>query len=327
MPKGGADQIPADDPTALGSELGPALASATDGRLSDLRFFRTDWQRGGAATATGVWTAGDGTSREVVVKAPVGPVEHRFTRALAQTDALTPRVAASGTELGAYDLAWLVMERLPGQTLAHGCTKRDVADFIQSAALFYARALDTAGPPDEPPEPVDWARLVDRARAAVQANAIPDQQRWKEALKRVSRSLEGLVAEWRARPARFWRHGDLHLGNAMRRPDGSAWGPAGCVLLDLDRVEPGHWVADAVYLERVYWDRPEALHKVKPVGAIARELKKLGVDPGEDYQRLATVRRALTAACTPAFLDREGAPARLAAALGVLERSLADIGR
>ena len=320
-----ATEMPADSPTALGSELGPALIDAADGRLGELRFFRTDWQRGGAATAIGSWRDQDGAPRAVVVKAPVGPAEYRFTTALARTDAPTPRLAASGTELGAYDLAWLVMERLPGEPMAHGCTKRDITDFIGAAAAFYAGALDAVGPPPDTPEPVDWAALVERSRVSAQENSIPDQQRWKEALKKMTRAIDGLVGAWRSRPVRFWRHGDLHLGNAMRRPNGSPWGPAQCVLIDFDRVEAGHWVADAVYLERVYWGHPETLHKIKPVGAVARELKKLGVDPGDDYQHLATVRRALTAACTPAFLDREGAPAHLAAALDVLERSLAAV--
>lgn len=321
----GAAEMPADDLTWLGSELGPALVECCGGRLSDLRFFRTDWQQGGAATAFGVWNDGAGPPRDVVIKAPVGPVEHRFTTALALVEAPTPRLAASGTELGAYDLAWLVIERMPGEPMSHAVTKQDVSDVIDAAAGFYKFALEALGQPAVGPSPADWHGLVERARAAVHENHIPEQQRWKEALKKTAKSLDALVGAWRAEPIRFWRHGDLHLGNAMRRPAGSPWGEPGCVLIDLARVEPGHWVADAVYLERVHWAKPETLHKIKPVGAIAKSLKKIGVDPGEGYQELATVRRALTAACTPAFLHHEGSPQRLTAALDVLERSLAAV--
>lgn len=321
----GAADMPANDPTWLGSELGPALVECCDGRLGDLRFFRTDWQQGGAATAFGTWRDGAGPQREVVIKAPVGPVEHRFTTALASVESPTPRLAASGTVLGAYDLAWLVIERLPGDPMSHAATKQDVADVIAAAAGFYSSALEALGPPTTGPKLADWHGLVERARAAVHENHIPEQQRWKESLKKAVKALDALVAAWRAEPIRFWRHGDLHLGNAMRRPAGSPWGEPGCVLIDLARVEPGHWVADAVYLERVHWGRPEALHKIKPVGAIAKALKSRGVDPGEGYQELAVVRRALTAACTPAFLQLEGSPQRLTAALDVLERSLAAV--
>ena len=319
----GVSEKSAEGWTGLGAEFGPALIEATDGRLGDLRFFSTDWQRGGAATAFGVYRFDDGSVRDVVVKAPVGPVEHRFTTTLAQTDAPTPRVAAAGVELGAYDLAWLVMERLPGEPLSHEPKKQDVRDLIDSAARFYARSLSACAAPTHGPTLVDWAGIVERARLAVRENPIPEEQRWKEALKKAARALDRLVSRWRARAASFWRHGDLHPGNAMRRPDGSAWGAPECVLIDLARVEPGHWVADAVYLERVHWGRPELLHKIKPVGALARAMKAHGVDPGKDYQDLANIRRLLTAACTPAFLEHEGSPKRLAAALDVLERALA----
>ena len=37
------------DPRTLAASLAPVLAEACDGRLSAITWFRTDWQRGGAA--------------------------------------------------------------------------------------------------------------------------------------------------------------------------------------------------------------------------------------------------------------------------------------
>lgn len=63
---------------------------------------------------------------------------------------------------------------------------------------------------------------------------------------------------WESRPRDTWCHGDLHPGNAMRRDLGN--GQRGrCVLLDLAFVHPGHWVEDAVYIERQFWARPSCL--------------------------------------------------------------------
>lgn len=94
------------------------------------------------------------------------------------------------------------------------------------------------------------------------------------------------------------------------------------MLLDLAEVHPGHWVEDAVYLERLYWMRPDALKGVKPVSLIARARKKHNLDTSDDYQRLADIRRVLMASCAPAFLQSEGHPRYLEAALGVLEKTL-----
>ena len=314
---------PASLGSSFGTTLAPALIEASNGRLSDIRFFSTDWQQGGAVTAYGVFRFDDDTERDVVVKAPVGPVEHRFTTALAKAGAPTPGVAVSGVELGAYDFAWIIIERLTGKPMSSDFKKKDLLDLSTAAAKFYHSALDSFGAPTKAPTPVDWPSLVDKARHSLRDNTIPDEQRWKEALKAVARSLDSLVERWRARPITFWRHGDLHPGNAMRRPADSPWGAPGCVLIDLARVTPGDWVTDAVYLERIHWGKPELLYKQKPVKLIAKAMKQLGLDPGADYHQLATIRRLLTAACTPAFLEREGHPKHLAGALDALEQSLA----
>lgn len=317
-----AHQKPPVAPGEFASALAPSLIEASGERLSDLRYFSTDWQQGGAVTAYAKWRHDDGSIRDVVVKAPVGPVEHRFTSALGEMDAPTPRVPACGEELGPYDLAWLVIERIPGEPMSRNLQKKDLLDLADSTALFYQCTIERFGAPTKEPTPVDWSALLEKARQSVRDNSIPDEQRWKEALKSVAKSIDSVVAKWRARPMRFWRHGDLHPGNAMRRPEGSPWGKPCCVLIDLARVTPGHWVTDAVYLERIHWGKPELLHGLKPVKLLAKAMKKIGLDPGDDYNELANLRRLLTAACTPAFLDREGHPKHLAGALDALELSL-----
>ena len=68
--------------------------------------------------------------------------------------------------------------------------------------------------------------------------------------------------------------------------------------------------------------RHDALKGVKPVSLIARARKKHNLDTSDDYQRLADIRRVLMASCAPAFLQSEGHPRYLEAALGVLEKTL-----
>ena len=85
------------DASELAHALEPALRDACDGRLGPVRWFRTDWQRGGAATGFSTFRYdGEETPRDVVVKLPIGPTEHRTLVELGKTDAPTPRVAADG---------------------------------------------------------------------------------------------------------------------------------------------------------------------------------------------------------------------------------------
>ena len=44
-------------PSSLASSLEPALRKQTNNRLNDIHWFRTDWQRGGAATGFATWNA------------------------------------------------------------------------------------------------------------------------------------------------------------------------------------------------------------------------------------------------------------------------------
>lgn len=320
----------------LGPALQPALESACAGRLSNIRWFRTDWQMGGAATAYASLASGlpDHPAQEVVIKLPVGPREHRAHSLLdspgdTQTpEAPVPRLAAHGHELGGYDFAWLVMERLPGNPLSAHLHPEVFAELAEAAARFYACC--TARWPLEPPRPdPDWSALLERAREAVKSNpSLTRAQDWTAAIKHVQRALPRLAQLWSDRATTGWCHGDLHPGNCMRRPDRSPWNAApGCVLLDFAEVHPGHWVEDAVYLERLYWGRPQAIDGVKPVSLLAKARRAAGLDCSDDYGRLANIRRVLMAATSPAFLKREGHPAYLSAALEVIERVLPQVAR
>jgi hypothetical protein len=321
------------DYSSLAVALEPALIAACDGDLSGIEWFRSTWQAGGAATARARFALTEGRWADVIVKLPVGPAEYLWTRGMEGLDApegaycelehgCTPRVFAAGTELGGYDLAWLVVERIPGHPLSHSLDERAVHDLLGAAVEWYQRAAALRTPPASAPTR-DWAALLDKARHALRDAHLDSHQRWADAVRQTQKSLNSVLARWEARPINTWCHGDLHPGNAMRRPPAPGQdGPGRCVLIDLALVHPGHWVEDAVYLERLFWGRPELLHGVRPVTAMARLLKERGLHGGEDHTAIANFRRVLMAATAPAFLAREGNPRYLAAALDMLERTL-----
>lgn len=313
---------------SMGSSLGPALEpvllSATAGRLTDVQWFRSDWQRGGGCTAFARYRDDAGAEHDAVVKLPVGFNEYRWTLRLAAqntTDTCpVPRVYASGLELGGYDLAWLVLERLPGRPLAAGLDRQALDDLLHAAALWQQHAMAT--PVDAPPPAVDYERLLARAREVVKRGvAVPaaDAQKWNHEIHMVQRALPTLLRKWESREQTCWCHGDLHGGNAMRRAGGA------CVLLDMALVHAGHWLEDALYLERVFWGRPEALHGVNPLSALAAHRRALGLHAHDDYGLLANVRRVLMAGCAPAFVEQEGNPRYLHAALEILSRLLPQV--
>lgn len=326
------------DSGALAESLSPALISACDGRLSHPTWFRAAWQASGASTGYATYRCDDGRDVEVVVKVPVKPNEHRWTSLVGNHDGgaetCTPRVFAHGMELGGYDLAWLVIEKLKGSPLNKKLDKRGVEGLLLAASRWYVHAgralpIGSAGTPKDE----DWPTMIDRARHLAKDAGIADLQRWNELLHRTQKHLGELVARWRARPINTWCHGDLHPGNAMRRdgdegsssPNGAAC-DSGCVLIDLALVHPGHWVEDAVYLERLYWAKPELLGGVKPVSEVAKNLRAMGAIGGEDYAMLAHVRRALMAASVPLYLEHEGHPKYVHASLEMLERTLGVLG-
>lgn len=306
----------------LGPQLEPQLKEACQGRLADVRWFRTDWQRGGAATAYAKVTMPEGGVLDAVVKVPVGPREYRFLTGLAQTEAPTPRVAFHGVELAGYDLAWVVMERLPGNPLAAKMHHEVLPHLIEAVCLFHAHS-EKLGPLPAPDSGFNWAHLLKKARECIEANAPAHEQAWLNGIKQVSKKLPMLSKTWESRAITCWCHGDLHPGNAMLRAEGSAWGPPGTILLDFAEAHPGHWVEDAVYLERQFWGRPEYLDGIKPVSMLAKLRKEAGQECSDDYTAIANVRRLLMSAVSPAFMHREGGPRYLNAAREMMERMLA----
>lgn len=309
------------DGYGIAGSLGPALIEHCAGKLSPIEWFRSTWQHGGAATGFAKWNEG-GASIDVMVKMPVGPVEHRWTSLLSTADsgAPTPRVIACGDTLAGYDLAWIIVERLEGHTLNHGWCKAALDDLLRAAAQMQASAARVATIGNAPPSP-DWSALIARARDIARKSELPEAQHWNEVEKRVQKVLPRLVARWEARPIDAWCHGDLHPGNAMRRNDqGGA-----CVLIDLALVHAGNWVEDAVYLERQFWGRPDQLFGVHPVSDLARYRRELGLRTDGDYGMIATIRRVLTAACAPVYLNREGHPRYLHAALETVDRFLPQV--
>ncbi len=315
----------------LGATLEPLLAEACGGRLGAVSWFTSAWQAGGASTGQAVFRGEDGTAHEVIVKLPVGPMEHRWTTLVGGVDGsgervctATPRVLASGTTLGSYDLAWIVEERLEPTPLSAHLDEHAPRDLVRAAVEWYAaagRMRDvTSG---DAPASKDWAAIIAKGREVAHQHGIGEEQRWNGAIRTVQRHLDDLVRRWNDRPITTWCHGDLHFGNALRRP-GTRPGD-GCVLIDLALVHAGHWVEDAVYLERLYWAKPEMLHGVKPVSEMARIMRERHMLHGEDYAMLANIRRVLMAASVPAFLNHEGHPKYVHAALEMLEKLLPQL--
>ena len=312
---------------ALGSSLGPLLQEICLGRLADIDWFRSTWQRGGAATGFSIWTFETGKSVEVMVKLPVGPAEQSWTMRLgaveptawfdADSECLpTPRVVAAGEALGGYDLSWLIMERFRGHPLISRLTRDSAIKVVLATADFQARALAIARVYGSGPVH-DYRSLWQQSRDAIHNGDIEDEDRWVAALDNVGNRLEDLTARWESRPIRSWCHGDLHPGNAMWRR--CATGENRCVLIDLALIHAGHWVEDALYLERQFWGHEELLNGVEPLEALARARSAKGLDLDGDYRELGRVRRVLLASAVPAMLGREGNHKYVSRALEILE--------
>ncbi len=325
---------PVADTHDLAVALAPVLQKETHGRLGPIEWFSATWQRGGAATGFSTWDMGPSGRIGVLIKLPVGPLEHRWTTALGHVPEgewesercvryPTPRVVAAGQQLNGYDLAWVIVERLQGPTLHKAFTEQAAMDLLAATADFQAAALKAMPLGPRPPTPT-WDVTIRHARETMKQGHLPDSQRWNECLKKVQKALPVLKGKWESRAINSWCHGDLHPGNALRRPipDGLPGVRNGCVLVDLALVHPGHWAEDALYLERQFWGHTELLHGIKPVSVLARFRRERGLPTDESYADLATVRRVLMAACAPALVEREGNPKYLHAALEVIERFL-----
>jgi hypothetical protein len=310
---------------SLAATLAPVLAEACGGRLGPIRWFKADWQRGGAATGISTFDTGDGGQAGVVVKLPVVPRELTWTRRLQPDDSsdatgVVPRLFASGETLGGYDLAWVIIECLPYGPLGAHWHDDHVSRIAEAAARLYQRARSF--PIDRPPRHEDWDALLREAGEAVRLNDLPNRSRWTAAVRALRHQVQRLGAEWEQRGEIEWLHGDLHLANAMSRTSLEA-GPV--CLIDLAEVHPGHWVEEAVYLERQLWARPERLKATRPVRAIAQARRAAGLPVADNYPRLAMLRRALLAGSAPRYLQSEGDPRHLDACLDWLERALAEL--
>ncbi|MBK7406371.1 MAG: aminoglycoside phosphotransferase family protein [Phycisphaerales bacterium] len=335
-PSGVQRPIPTGDTHDLAVGLEPLLHEACGERLGPIQWFQSSWQRGGAATGFARWTFADGAAADVIVKLPVGPREYSWTVRLgaveheawgdAQSCGLpVPRVVAAGEMIGGYDLGWLVIERLNGPALNQEICEATVQELLHTAAEFH-RAAGTVRPVEGRGEVRDWRELIARSREALDYVTMPEIQRWREHLHRLERCLKRVLGTWDDRPRDTWCHGDLHPGNAMRRADGD--GSSGrCVLLDLAFVHPGHWVEDAVYVERQFWAHPEVLGKTKPVAELARRRRDLGLEHNGDHGTLAAARRVLMAGCAPAWWETEGSRAYAQGALDILDRYLHIFGK
>lgn len=324
-------QASAGGPVSLSQNLAPALVRACGGpgRLKGLSWFRSDHQRGGGSTATATLTLDDGAEAQAIVKLPVGYQEWKWTTRLAELQRLeerpvTPRVLASGLELGGHDLAWLVLERVPGSELGNRMDEGLVRGLLAACAKLQQLCSRCEGATGTTGRAVDWEKMMKRSRDALhRAEQGPggvmsphDAQVWNNELKAVHRVLPRLLERWESRPRADWCHGDLHGGNAIAGEDGRV------VLIDMGLVHNGHWIEDALYLERVFWGNPAGLRGVNPLKDLAQRRRELGLRCDGDYGRLASVRRVLTASCAPALIQREGNGAYLAAALEIIRRNL-----
>lgn len=311
------------DHRTLAETLAPAVREACDGRLSDIHWFKADWQHGGAATGIAEFSA-DGVDHKVVLKMPVNRREMRWMLRLQDdedADLVIPRLFACGDSVGGYDLTWIVMEFFPVGPLGMKWSESHIERIAAAAAGFHLRT--TKYEVDQPPRVEDWPALIDESIECLKDNILGEQQRWRDALKAVRGRLGPIVDEWRARDTKQWLHGDLHLANAMSRTD-IADGPV--ALIDLAEVHAGNWVEDAVYLERQLWARPKRLKAHKPVPAMAAARRKLGLPVEEDYARLAIIRRFLLAATAPKFIRTEGHPRHLEACLKWINVGLSELG-
>lgn len=323
-----------EDQSSLGQALGPVVRDVCGGRLGEISWFRATWQHGGAATGFSTWTQDGAPPIECVVKLPVGYREYFWTKRLGLTDPRqwnteeaqslpTPRVLAAGFELGGYDFAWVVIERLKGPPLASNPTRQSVWEIFESAAEFHAAAI-TERPiePERTPETPDWVGLIERSIRVVEDNDLEPMDRWRAVLDRAACAAPELRDRWLDRDIDTWCHLDLHGRNAMRRATDDPDHPGKCVLIDLAMVQPGNWVEDALYLERLAWGHEDMLCGVDPVEALARARSFIGLTVGEGYRELADLRRVLMAASAPAFLSTEGDRAYLGGALERLEHLL-----
>ncbi len=303
--------------SSLASSLEPVLRKQTDNRVDTIHWFRTDWQRGGAATGFAKWNDDSGATTDVVIKLPVNQRELLWTRKLQKPNGVVPLLLASGEQLNGYDLAWIIIERFPIGPLGGHWEDSNISRIAQAASRFTKQASQFDVDQDGRRE--DWKALLQTAKTSVRKNHIENESEWKKSHSLIAKKLNQLMEIWRARRIDQWLHGDVHLANAMCRCDD----PESPVsLLDLAEVHAGHWIEDAVYLERQLWGHKSRLKATKPVPAMASARKQLDLRVDDDYSRLVDIRRLMLATTAPAFMQSEGDPRYLAACLEQLQNAL-----
>jgi hypothetical protein len=322
------------DLRSLAASLAPVIRVECEGRLGEITWFKTDWQRGGAATGKSTYTLDSGQQIPVVLKVPVVQRELQWTERLQNGDftrwriqhpngdslPVVPRLFACGETLGGYDLAWIVVEHFPHGPLGLHWHENHVPRMTAAAAQFHAATANY--PVDQVPTSEPWRDMLEEAAHSIKINTLPHEQRWIAALRTLRHRAATYIKQWNGRSEDQWLHGDLHLANAMSRTSETE-GPV--CLIDMAEVHAGHWVEDAIYLERQLWARPERLKVHKPVKSLALARKSLGLPVDSDYPRLAMIRRALLAGTAPKFIKSEGHPAYLEACLGWLEIALNEL--
>ncbi|MFO0856471.1 MAG: aminoglycoside phosphotransferase family protein [Phycisphaerales bacterium] len=296
-------------------------------RLGSIEWFHASWQRGGAATGFSTYRMHDyqGTKdtaslhRGAMIKLPLSPSEYHWTTSLgcvahAEFDSPhacnlpVPRVFAHGVELGGHDLAWVICERLTGDHMPKHMRAQQVEELMSRVFAFHQLASQVKPVTRDKVHTPDWGALLEKSRDQCRQHLVAEYSQWADAIRKVQRALPALKNRWDDRELDTWCHGDLHPGNALMRtlPDGSQR----CVLIDLALVHPGHWIEDALYLERQYWGHEDWLDNAKPISILARLRREAGLPTHGDYTMLANVRRVLMAACAPGVIDREGANAK-----------------
>jgi len=138
----GAQPGPGNGQTPFGAALEPVLLASCGGRLSAVSWFRTDWQRGGALTGYATFKDDDDTDHAVVVKLPVPPRERSWMVRLQDAGDVVPRVFAHGEALGGYDMAWVVMERLPHGPIGSAWGGAGFDLVTDAIGRFYAASAD-----------------------------------------------------------------------------------------------------------------------------------------------------------------------------------------
>ncbi|MAI66319.1 MAG: hypothetical protein CMJ26_00405 [Phycisphaerae bacterium] len=303
--------------SSLASSLEPVLKKQTHNRVANIHWFRTDWQRGGASTGFATWQSDDGKTTPAVIKLPVNQKELLWTRKLQEQNGVVPHLYASGEKLNGYDLAWIIIERFPYGPLGGHWDDSNITRITEAAARFSKKA--SLFPIDQEGRREDWKVLLKNAKKSVRDNRIQNESQWKKAHSLLTKKLSQVIEIWRARRIDQWLHGDLHLANAMCRCDDP---DSKVVLIDLAEVHAGHWIEDAIYLERQLWGHKSRLKATKPVSTMATARKNLGMRVDDDYNTFVDVRRLMLAATAPAFMQSEGDPRYLTSCLEQLQNAL-----